>query len=102
MTFREASTAVDRNLFHTYFRHILSAAGHPVAAYFPSDNSPFFTVARGDDGWKASATNSHRNKFLLNGSPLDASDNDINDGSKLELYSGGAAAVVASFVFRFA
>lgn len=101
MTFRDDVSPVTRDLFHGYFRNVLSPTGHPVAAYFPSDSSPLFVVKRDDDGWNAHATGGHRNKVLLDGSDLDASCGGIRDGSRLELFSGTEGGVVATFVFKF-
>lgn len=101
MTFRDDTSPVTRDLFHGYFRNVLSPTGHPVAAYFPSDGSPLFVVKRDDDGWNALANGSHRNKVLLDGSDLDASCGGIRDGSRLELLSGTEGGVVAAFVFKF-
>lgn len=101
MTFRDDASPVTRDLFHGFFRHVLAPAGHPVAAYFPSDGSPLFIVSRGDDGWKAAANGSHRNKVMLDGSELETSCREIRDGSRLELFSGTDSVVVATFIFRF-
>lgn len=101
MTFRDDSSPVTRDLFHGFFRNILSPTGHPVAAYLPSDGSPLFVVKRSDDGWIAYADGGHRNKVLLDGSDLDASCGGIRDESKLELFSGTEGIVVATFVFKF-
>jgi hypothetical protein len=101
MTFREDSTPVTRNLFHTYFRHVLTPGGQPAAAYFPSDESPLFVIEKREEGWFASSSGEYRNKALLNGTELNSSLWEIKDGSRLDLYSGNEAAVVVSFVFRF-
>lgn len=101
MTFSEGISAVTRDLFHGFFRNVISPAGHPVAAYFPSDGTPLFIVTRSDDGWNAIGTDCHRNKVILDGSDLDLSLREIRDGSRLDLYSSNEAAIVATFVFRF-
>jgi len=101
MTFNCDASTVTRDLFHGYFRNVLSPSGHPVAAYFPSDGLPFFVVTRGDDGWKATSNVSHRNKVLLDGRDLDATSREIRDGSRLELFSGTETVVVAIFIFKF-
>ena len=101
MTFREESTAVDRNLFQSYFRYILSSVGQPVAAYFPSDGSPLFVIDKKDEGWFASSSVGYRNKVLLNGVELNSTAREIRDNIKLEIVSHTEGSIVGSFEFRF-
>lgn len=100
MTLSDESTSITRELFHAYFRHVVTPAGHPVAAYFPSDGAPFFVVTRTEDGWQATAHISHRNKTTLDGDDLKTGKKRIKDGSRLEIIAADGS-VVGTFTFKY-
>lgn len=101
LSFKEDETAVSRQLFHGPFRNVITASGHPVAAYFPSDDvTPLFTVRKEDAGWKIVGGN-HRNHGILNGTPLaDAAWEPLKNGDRLEIYSRNDSGTVAEFIFE--
>lgn len=101
MSFSAAETPVTKPLFHGPFRQVNAESGHPIAAYFPSDElTPLFTIRKDADGWKI-AGSTHRNNALLNSTPLDvASWLPIRQGDTLEIYSRNEAGVVGKFTFE--
>jgi hypothetical protein len=101
LTLRDESSNITRELFLTYFRHITTPAGHPVAAYLPSNGAPFIVVTRTEDGWHASAPVSHRNKAVIDGKELNTLSQRINDGSLLEIIAGAYGDVVGKFTFKY-
>ena len=101
LTLRDETTNFTRDFFHAHFRHVVTPAGHPVAAYFPSDGAPFFVVTRAEDGWHASAPVSHRNKAMLDGGDLKTVRQRIHDGSRLEIIAGSDGTVVGTFTFKY-
>jgi serine/threonine protein kinase len=101
MSFSSDETQVTRQLFNGPFRTVTCDSGHPVAAYFPSDDvTALFTVKKEADGWKITGSN-HRNNGILNGTPLDNTRWDtLKDGDQLAIYSRNNAGTVASFTFE--
>lgn len=101
LSFSLAETAVSRQVFHGPFRNVITSSGHPVAAYFPSDDvTPLFTVRRDADGWKI-AGSSHRNYGILNGSTLiDAIWEPLKNGDRLGIFGRNDSGTVAEFVFE--
>lgn len=101
LSFKEGETAVSRQLFHGPFRNVIATSGHPVAAYFPSDDvTPLFTVRKEESGWKIVGGN-HRNHGILNGTPLaDAVWEPLKNGDRLEIYGRNDSGTVAEFTFE--
>lgn len=79
----------------------MTTMGHPVAAYFPSDGSPFFAVDKKDDGWFIAASTPHRNTLRVDGKMLTGIRIMIVDGAQLEIISGKDGCVVGVFNFRY-
>ena len=101
MTFRAGTTKVSRDLFHTFFRNVLTPSGHPVAAYFPSDGSTFFSVFRTEDGWFISRGKEYRNTVIVERKELTVKDLSLNDGDCIQLFSGKERAIVSEFIIQF-
>lgn len=101
LSFSADETAVNRPAFHGPFRNVITPAGHPVAAYFPSDDvTPLFTVRRESDGWKIIG-GAHRNHGILNGAPLaDSVWVAIKNSDRLEIFSRNDSGPVAEFTFE--
>ncbi len=101
LSFSQDEVKVTRQLFNGPFRSVICASGHPVAAYFPSDDvTPLFTVRRESDGWKITGS-SHRNRGILNSADLDSSRWDLlKNGDQLAIYSRNDAGTVALFTFE--
>ena len=101
LTLSEESANINRELINTYFRSILSPAGKPIAAYFPSDGSPLFIVTKEEGGWYVSSVSTHRNKALLDGKELRTDTQIINDGSRLNIIAGHDGVVAGTFTFCY-
>lgn len=101
ITISEDSTTINRELIHTYFRSIISPSGNPIAAYFPSDGSPFVIITREESGWYLSNTEDHRNKALLDNIELQTDPLAINDGARLDIVAGHDGSVVGTFTFCY-
>lgn len=101
LSFSADETAVNRQIFHGPFRNVITSSGHPVAAYFPSDDvTPLFTIRRDADGWMITGGN-HRNHGILNGSPLTAAAWELlKNGDRLGIFGRNDAGTVAEFTFE--
>ena len=101
ITISQDSTNINRELIHTYFRSITSPAGNPIAAYFPSDGSPLFSVIKEETGWYVINNSAHRNKTLLDGKELQTDPRTINDGSRIDIIAGHDGSVAGTFTFCY-
>ena len=101
MSFSANETLVTRQLFHGPFKQVMTTSGHPIAAYFPSDDkTPFFTIRKDSDCWKTSGSD-HRNHCLLNGAKLETKTlMPIKQGDILEIYGEKESKVVGKFTFE--
>lgn len=98
MTFHPGVTQVNRSLINKYFRNVCSDAGHPIAAYFPSDDSPLFFVEGTDDGWVIGKDHEYRNKIMINGKELQLRNQIIEGGTSLQVFSDREKTFVGKFV----
>ena len=101
LSFKDDHTPVTRQLFHGAFRTVLADSGHPIAAYFPSNEAvSLFNIRKKETAWEISGS-SHRNYGLLNDTQLEMDKWEaINQDDVLKIFSRNEKGVVAEFKFE--